>query len=639
MKRGHVNSITLFAKCHHGWSYHPTKIGKQHPHLNMDLLRAQYDACKEIDVNAPIYLSAGVDNVASEDHPEWRELSHEGQYQGWNKSPLAAGFHKMDFASPYLEYLCDQIREVAELFPDNDGIFLDIISQGQSCTKWSLKLMAEHGLDPEYADDRAKAAQISLDRYYQQTTEACKAVRADTPVFHNSGHIHRGNRDVLQYFSHLELESLPTGGWGYDHFPVSAKYVSNLGMDFLGMTGKFHTTWGEFGGFKHPNALRYECAAMLAFGSKCSIGDQLHPNGELDESTYAIVGEAYSEVEAKEPWCDHVKPIADVGVLSSMAAGADPHGRDIHADDGAARMLLESHFLFDVVDKEMDFSPYRVMLLPDDIVVDAALKTKLDAYLIAGGKLMLTGKSGLASNGGGMMFDIGAAYEGESPFQPDYVLPREDMRPGFASSPMVMYLPSQRVRVTDGESLGDVFDPYFNRSYKHFCSHQHAPNRPEASGYAAGVRKGNVLYLAHPVFSNYKLLGNVALREYVAKTLAWFLGDDRTVTTKGLPSAGRVALNVQPAEGRHVLHVLYANKHLRGGHGHVDGPVGFGGRSVEVIEELDAIDGVEVTVRLSTPISKAMSQPSGEAVAMTVADGIATLKLPRFSCHEMIVLE
>ena len=21
---GHVNSITLFSKCHHGWSYHPT---------------------------------------------------------------------------------------------------------------------------------------------------------------------------------------------------------------------------------------------------------------------------------------------------------------------------------------------------------------------------------------------------------------------------------------------------------------------------------------------------------------------------------------------------------------------------------------------------------------------------------------
>ena len=42
------------------------------------------------------------------------------------------------------------------------------------------------------------------------------------------------------------------------------------------MTGN-HTTRGEFGGYKHRNALRYECAAMLAFGAKCSVGDQLIP--------------------------------------------------------------------------------------------------------------------------------------------------------------------------------------------------------------------------------------------------------------------------------------------------------------------------------------------------------------------------
>ena len=25
LKAGHVDSITVFSKCHHGWSYHPTK--------------------------------------------------------------------------------------------------------------------------------------------------------------------------------------------------------------------------------------------------------------------------------------------------------------------------------------------------------------------------------------------------------------------------------------------------------------------------------------------------------------------------------------------------------------------------------------------------------------------------------------
>ena len=57
------------------------------------------------------------------------------------------GFHKLCFNSPYLDCLCGQIREVVELFPDADGIFLDIISQGQCCCKWCRELMDEKNLN------------------------------------------------------------------------------------------------------------------------------------------------------------------------------------------------------------------------------------------------------------------------------------------------------------------------------------------------------------------------------------------------------------------------------------------------------------------------------------------------------------
>ncbi|MEI7834394.1 MAG: hypothetical protein WCJ56_14500, partial [bacterium] len=63
------------------------------------------------------------------------------------------------------------------------------------------------------------------------------------------------------------------------------------------MTGKFHSHWGEFGGYKHPNALRFESALSLANGAKISIGDQMHPYGKLDEATYRLIGTAYAEVE------------------------------------------------------------------------------------------------------------------------------------------------------------------------------------------------------------------------------------------------------------------------------------------------------------------------------------------------------
>ena len=100
LKKGHVNSITIFSKCHHGWSYHPTKVGKTHPHLKFDLLQAQMDACKEIDVKVPVYLTAGVDNLIAEAHPEWREIDKDGKITGWTSSPLDPGFKTICFNSP-----------------------------------------------------------------------------------------------------------------------------------------------------------------------------------------------------------------------------------------------------------------------------------------------------------------------------------------------------------------------------------------------------------------------------------------------------------------------------------------------------------------------------------------------------------
>ena len=133
----------------------------------------------------------------------------------------------------------------------------------------------------------------ALQNYYARTTQACKKGDENRRVFHNSGHIPKGNlRSDSNGNSHLELESLPTGGWGYDHFPLIGQIrAPQRATKFLGMTGKFHTTWGEFGGFQTRQCFpKYECAAMLAFGAKCSIGDQLHPDGAMNQDTYDLIG-------------------------------------------------------------------------------------------------------------------------------------------------------------------------------------------------------------------------------------------------------------------------------------------------------------------------------------------------------------
>lgn len=645
LKSAAVGSVTLFAKCHHGVSYHPTGVGEMHPELKFDLLRAQYDALKEIGINAPIYLSAGVDNVASDAHPEWREIDPDGSYSGWAKSPLQSGYHMMDFHSPYLDYLCAQIEEVVQLFPDCDGIFLDIIAQRGGCGRWSLEYMREHGLDAKSESDRRESCRLALEKYYIATTAAAKSGRAEMPVFHNGGHIPRGQNQLLKYFSHLELESLPTGGWGYDHFPMSAKYVCNLDLDFLGMTGKFHTTWGEVGGYKHPNALRYECAAMLAYGARCSVGDQLHPTAELDASTYGIIGKAYREVAAKEDWVRGAEQVFDIGVLSSEAENAG--FRDNASDEGANRILLEGHFLFGLVDRTMDFGRFKLLILPDDVRIDEALKAKLDSFLAAGGKLLLSGESGLWKGRDEMALDIGADYAGLSPVAPpddepnrghDYVFPIEALRADFVETPQIMYARSHRIQVSDGESLGDVYDPYFPRDWKHFSGHQHTPNQVDPSGYACGVRKGGVVYLSHPVFSHYRQFGAVAYREFVVRTIHSLLGEDIRLRTN-LPSTARVTLTHQPGQKRHVLHLLYAPTVSRGGPLHLSGGNLTAGRSVEVIEDLPELADTTVTLRGFGKDSVVAA--FGDDVAFdyeTDRDGL-TIKVARFSCHAMLAVQ
>ncbi|HOV68849.1 MAG TPA: beta-galactosidase, partial [Clostridia bacterium] len=71
LRRGHVSSITVFAKCHHGWAYHPSTANEMHPGLNFDLLGSMIEAAHEIGVKTPVYISAGFDEKIARRHPEW----------------------------------------------------------------------------------------------------------------------------------------------------------------------------------------------------------------------------------------------------------------------------------------------------------------------------------------------------------------------------------------------------------------------------------------------------------------------------------------------------------------------------------------------------------------------------------------
>ena len=623
--KGHVNSITLFAKCHHGWAYFPSETNEMHPNLDFDLLRAQIEAAHEIGVRTPVYLSAGMDEKTVRKHPEWLRENYDNS-MGSGVSFETAWYHPLCMNSPYLDYLLAQIKEVCEKY-DADGIFLDIVGVNPCWCPNCMKELYANGKSPTDYAAVLELAEKTYKNYVDKVRETIDSVKPGLPVFHNGGHIRHGRRDLAYANTHLELESLPTGGWGYDHFPVSAAYARTIGMEYLGMTGKFHTSWGEFGGFKHPNALRYETSLSIANGAGCSIGDQLHPDGKMDMATYELIGKAYEELEKKEEYLVGSENIADIGVISTEAVDNYYVDSDIPkgfsttigaSNSGAARILLEGNYLFNFIDLEEDFSKYKLIIMPDSEVCDEFISEKLKKYVAGGGKILASGRSAIDNNGN-FAVDFGCEFDGENEYQPSYIRPCFDTR-SLSSSAYVVYSKGYKVKNVSGRALANCENPYFNRTAEHFCSHKHTPNNKE-DHFPSVIQGKDGIYIAFDIFSEYAQKGSITVKEIVCELIDRLVTDKSVITN--LPAQGVVTLTKQ--NNRKIVHLLYASPVKRG-------------NGIEVIEDIIPIQNTEVSVLAGKP-QKVYLAPQKEEINFTYENGYVKIVVDNFECHQMIVIE
>jgi len=624
LKTGHVNSITVFSKCHHGWAYHPSKANEMHPGLKFDLLKAMIEAAHEIGVKTPVYISAGLDEKMARRHPEWL-IRDKGDRTNWVPDFMTPGYHQFCFNSPYLKYLLAQVEEVVKNY-EADGLFLDIVGVRECYCQYCVASLRSEGEDPRDVNAVMKLGERVYANYTQKVEELVHSLKPGMRIFHNGGHIRRGRRDLASMNTHLELESLPTGGWGYDHFPLSARYAQNLGMEFLGMTGKFHTTWGEFGGYKHPNALRYETALSIANGAKCSIGDQLHPEGLMDKVTYDLIGAAYREVEIKEEWCRGVENIADVALLSLEAAGGDDNmgggKKTLNSDAGAVRILLEGKLLFDVIDTDEDFQKYKVIILPDKVRINAGLKAKLEEFFKKGGRILATGESGMGKEEDSFAVNLGVKWLKANPFQPDYFKPAFRLE-SLGEASFIFYSQGQKISLEGGTELGYREDPYFNRDVFTFCSHQHTP----ASGNNAGpgmVESDNGIYIAWNVFDDYATKGSLCIKECVLYALNRLIKGKALETD--LPAQGIVTLMKQKDKKRLVNHLLYVSPVKRG-------------ESVEVIEDILPVYNITVALRIPYKAKRVYLAPQMKDIGFKQEGDVLKYDVDRLECHQMVVVD
>ena len=627
LRKAHVNSVTCFGRCHHGYIYHETDLFPERVHpltKRPDLLKEQIEACHRHNIRVPIYVTVQWDEFTAREHPEWLMRDAEGRPFG--NTTFQPGFYRrLCVYTPYRDFLKKYLSELFEKVPV-DGLFLDIVGILPNANEACLKGMRERGLDASNISVRRAFYEEVMNEFKQDITAFIRKHDKDCTIFYNGGHIGPGIRGSVGQYTHLELESLPSGGWGYLHFPLTSRYARTLGKDILGMTGKFHTSWGDFHSLKNRAALEFECFSMLALNAKCSVGDQLHPRGRLDAATYDLISGVFGEVARKEAWCANTRAVTDIAVFS-IEEYLDPDSPDYaripQQMTGAVRMLQEGQHQFDVIDSKSSLDRYKLLIMPDRIPVDRELNSRIESYLREGGALIASYRSGLSPEGDRFASSLfGLEFRGEAQYSPDFLaLDGTGIGKGLPETELVMYMRGAEVALNGAEPLVYANIPYFNRTWEHFSSHRHTPSEGKR-GYPAVTRSGKVIYFMHPVFSQYANSAPRWCREVFLNSVGLLLPDP-VLKMENAPSSLLTTVNEQPGKSRYIVHMLHYVPERRGS-------------AFDVLEDVLPVFNLIASLKVPGRVRSVTAVPQGLSLSFREVDSRVNFTLPELYGHQMI---
>lgn len=629
LKDAHVEHVNLFAKCHHGWFYYPSEVGAMHPKLKTDLLDRQVAACRKYGISFSIYTCVGWNEDCANRHPEWLEMSPEGVL-GYKK-PHERGYYQwqtlclnsMEYRELIKKELCEEYARFHPL-----GFWIDIIQPHEcvceSCRKKATKL----GLDIGSAADRQKLARLAQLDYMRDIYDYLHSLDSELHVYFNGfayafdlgDEPELSNANKRDCVTFMDIESLPSTEWGYSHFPLAVNYVNKYDThDVIMMNGKFHLAWGDFGSLRNEAALEYECFRAAANGAGCCIGDQLHPRGRLDKAVYQRIGKVFAQLEETEKWCADTEKEVQIGVFGT-ARSQDLNSNGVDRSlEGAYRILSEGKYQYDIVDLNDSYDKYELLILPDSVFVNDEAARRIDGFVKAGGKLLVSGFSA-ASEDGFVLESLPVIYEGRGLSCPRYMDITEDAFHGVPEMKTVSYSGGARVSAKQGAiTLCETVDSYFDRSEEHFCSHRQTPPKAESDGEPCIVTDGNVTYVSNMLFRDIAVYGLKAYKDILLDLISRLLPDP--IVKTDLPAFAEVYVRRQ-GENKivHILNYIVQRKCVE----------------LDTVEESVPIYDRRLSIYSETAPKLVRLVPSNEPVAFEYEDGYVNMKLPRLDARTLI---
>ncbi len=628
LKRGQVDVVYFFAKCHYGNSYYDTKVGRRHPGLRTDLMRPISEACRRAGIKFIVYFSGGIDTYAAKQHTDWRAQVKLNEPPA-PVAPDANVYLNVCLFGPYTdEWLIPQMREAAREY-EMDGMMTDTMSSFVCCCPHCRAgFTRDTGMTFPLDENDPTWAAFARWRYEQKDVFArkiCRAVQAERP----------GLPVGLNWMYSIRDPAPPPPEIGYlladdcrgaAETSMTARYFAGTGLPFEIMTGRFLHGLGDWS-IKPLDMLKQNMAVTAANGGRCTLIDRQLPDGHLDGEYYRRLGDVFGFVHERAAAFRDAAPAAQTAILHSASSvfGAEKqfygrHAEQMKSVEGAALVLTETSrhtTLLGEAALTERIADYESVILPESRAIAPDLQERLREYVRNGGVLLATHPCARDASGRMPLADVfGVAAGSEYDSEQGYLLFASGEEHEFAGLPLLVRGRGVRLQCRGARPLGGYYEPMSQGLFGWGVP------PPAAAASAPGIvlnefGKGRAVFLAAPLFA--------ALRNNYNPLGAWLI--DRLLRL----AVARPLLDVQAEPGLEVSLMRQTGGYVihlinKGGERQLGGPW-------RVIPSIRPSGPVRFRLRLPSRPKAIVPVPDDHAIEWRWAEGSLECSTPAVPIH------
>lgn len=522
-KKAGVESSMVYAVCHNGNSYYPTKVGHMHVNLKgRDIFGETVNLLRKAGIVPVAYYTSIYHNHSAKNHPAWRVTNasggqHDKRY--WWSCPNN---------DEYVAFTLAQIGEVISY--DVDGIFNDmtfwpVVCVCQNCrTKYLKETGREIPVKPDWRSkawiDFQRFRERSLAVFTQKITDFIKSKKAITVTHQTSTVMHGWVQSyTLGITAACDYTSGDFYGGKYQHIlgaKVLAAISKNMPYEFMTsrcVNLRDHTS------MKSEAELTAEASVTLANAGAYFFIDAINPDGTLEKDVYERLGAVARKLA---PFTAAVKRhvpdiVADKALYYSPSAyidenaeteimcaipGGNPAAEEI---SGTSVFLARAHIPFRAISNEsINYNGINTIVMNNIMYTTQAENDRIRKFVEAGGTLVATGMTSLYEPDGthtgdfGLADVFGVSFTGGNAKRFHYLsfVAKHWLISCYARAPLV--------KAKEAKLIAKIAEPLFDPDDEKYASiHSNPPGIiTDFAGLTVNkYGKGQCLYLASPVLS------------------------------------------------------------------------------------------------------------------------------------------